>query len=166
MRDRTPQPRLARIAFVVFIAFLLWVGGWMVAGNDEVFPWSLPSGTRRLTGALFLGAATYFVYGLWRKSWVHTGGQLAGFLAYDAVLIGPYLRAFLDRNDGSTVPQYGSYDSSGGSDEVAALNLAVYIGVLVVSAAIAVYYLSLDSRTRLWRRLDASPLEDSAPDGP
>ena len=43
---------------------------------------------------VFLGAAVYFGSSLIRPLWANGRGQLMGFLAYDLVLIGPFLRHF------------------------------------------------------------------------
>ena len=43
---------------------------------------------------MFLGSATYFAYGIVRPRWTNAGGQLAGFLAYDLVLIVPFMTRF------------------------------------------------------------------------
>ena len=65
--------------------------------------------------------------------WENAGGQLAGFLAYDAVLIGPFL---------ARVPTI---------DAQLRLNLVICIAVLVGSAAIALCYVALRPATRLSR---------------
>ena len=41
---------------------------------------------------IFLGSAIYFAYGLQRPVWGNAKGQLLGFLAYDLVLIVPFVR--------------------------------------------------------------------------
>jgi hypothetical protein len=37
-------------------------------------------------GLIFLGAATYFIYGALDPHWGNAVGQLAGFLAYDLTI--------------------------------------------------------------------------------
>jgi hypothetical protein len=59
-------------------------------------------------------------------------GQLLSFLAYDLVLIGPFLKLF------------------GTVDPTLRLNLIVYFAVLVFSAAVAIYYLFIHPQTRDW----------------
>ena len=157
-RDAAPQPRFATVALASFVVTLIVVGGAMVLGWGAIFPWNAPTDTRRAIGVIFLGAGSYFLVGLRRRTWVHTGGQLAGFLAYDTVLIGPYVRAFLDRNDTSESGSlsYGRYGTATtGDDRVFSLNLGLYIAVLVISALVAAYYLALDPRTRIWRHVRA-----------
>ncbi|GEL19456.1 hypothetical protein [Pseudonocardia asaccharolytica] len=83
-------------------------------------------------GLAFVGMGVYFGYALRRPTWVHARGQLLGFLAYDAVLIGPFLHGF------SVVrPEYLP-------------RLVVATAIVVGSAALAVYYLLLHPPTRLW----------------
>jgi hypothetical protein len=81
-------------------------------------------------GCILLGDACYFLVGLFRPVWHNALGQLLSFLAYDLVLIVPFLLLF------KTVAS------------VYVLNLLVYIAVLVYSGGIAVYFLFVNSRTR------------------
>jgi hypothetical protein len=64
--------------------------------------------------------------------WSIALGQLLDFLAYDIVLLSPFL----------------SYFAS--VDAAHRLSLSVYSAVLVYSAAPACYYLFVDKRTRGW----------------
>jgi hypothetical protein len=61
--------------------------------------------------------------------WGNAKGQLAGFLAYDLVLIVPFARLW------PTSPS---------------LSLAVYLAVIAASALLAVWYLAFSARYRLW----------------
>jgi hypothetical protein len=81
---------------------------------------------------MFFGAAVYFAYGLLRPLWVNAAGQLAGFLAYDLILIVPFLTRL------PTTP-----------DEHR-LGLTIYTAVLIFSALLAIYYLFIHKPTRLW----------------
>ena len=86
-----------------------------------------------LLGWFFLGAACYFLYGLVHPSWQKACGQLWAFLAYDLVLIVPYLLHFaLARPE--QLP-----------------SLLINTLILVYSAALAIYYLLLKQTTRTWR---------------
>jgi hypothetical protein len=85
-------------------------------------------------GLMFLGAATYFAYGLLRPSWANAAGQLAGFLAYDLVLIGPFL---------SRLPTVAPEHRAG---------LTIYIAVVSYSGLLAIYYLFIHPATRVWGR--------------
>lgn len=132
--DPRPAPRLVRIGFGVFVVVLVIVGGAMVAGRPNTVPWSVSADMSVMIGLIFLGAASYFVFGLVRPGWTNAGGQLAGFLAYDLVLIPPLA------GKAGTIPGYWR-DS-----------LWAYLAVLIASGAIAAWYLFFDRRTRLVRR--------------
>jgi hypothetical protein len=74
-------------------------------------------------GWMFLGAACYFAYGVLRPYVWNMTGQLLGFLAYDLVLIGPFVR-HLWQVEPAMLP-----------------NLLVYIAVLLYSGGLAVWAL-------------------------
>jgi hypothetical protein len=130
-RDPLPMPRLVRGAFVAFAAVLVVVAVLLVVQVPNVMPWTITPELSTLFGLLFLGAASYFAYGLTDARWENAGGQLAGFLAYDLVLIIPLLQRF------PTV-----------SDQLRP-SLWIYTLVVVVSGIVAVWYLFVDARTRL-----------------
>ena len=88
---------------------------------------------------MFLGASAYFAYGLVDRRWENAGGQLAGFLVYDIVLIVPFAVRLI-----SGEPSY-----YGSPSEPLRLNLVLYTVVIVVSAIIAGYYLLIHPATRL-----------------
>jgi hypothetical protein len=131
--DPRPTPALLRGAFVVFMVTLLFVGGTLVARVPDILPWSLTSELSLVIGVMFLGSAAYFAYGVIRPRWTNAGGQLAGFLAYDLVLIVPL------------VTRAGSVYSGWG------INLVAYVAVIVVSGGLAVWYLLLAPGTRMAR---------------
>jgi hypothetical protein len=81
---------------------------------------------------MFLGAAVYFAYGLLRPSWLNSAGQLIGFLAYDLVLIVPFLTRLP-----ATAPEFR-------------LGLYIYTTVVTLSGLLAIYYLFLHKPTREW----------------
>ena len=117
----------------VYVPFLIWsalalVGVALVLRLD-VFPWPLDRDTSIIYGAIFLGSAVYFTYGLTRPVWGNAKGQLLGFLAYDLVLIVPFVRLWFS---------------------VPSLSLAIYLAVIVTSALLAIWYLALSPRYRLW----------------
>lgn len=132
-RDRTPLPTGARVAFVVFTVALVAAALALIVGAAGVFPWALQRESAVMFGLVFLGDACFFAYAVARPLWVLARAQLAAFLAYDLVLIGPFLGLADDVADGH------------------ALSLVVYTSVLVVSAAIAVWYLAFDGTTRILR---------------
>ena len=74
---------------MVFLVALLFAGGTLIAQVPEIMPWALTPDLSVVAGIMFLGSASYFAYALARPRWTNAGGQLAGFLAYDLVLIVP-----------------------------------------------------------------------------
>jgi hypothetical protein len=95
-----------------------------------IFPWDLNADSSIIFGCIFIGDAFYFLYGLIRPRWQNAFGQLLSFLAYDLVLIGPFL----------------ALSKTVDSDHL--LNLIVYIAVLLYSGVLAVYYLFINPLTR------------------
>jgi hypothetical protein len=131
-RDRRATPRPLRLAFLLFCALLGAVGSALILQQPEIFPWPLKPESSVMFGLVFLGAAVYFVYALLQPRWALARGQLLGFLAYDLVLIVPFLAHFAAVRPGHR------------------LSLIVYTGVLLISALLAVYYLFLNRGTREW----------------
>ena len=127
-RDDRPMPLPVRIAFAGFGLGLVAVGTALVLRYD-LFPWPLDDDTSIVYGLIYLGAAVYFAYGLWRPVWGNAKGQLVGFLVYDLVLIVPFARLWFSSPS---------------------LSLAVYLGVIAGSALLAIWYLALSPRYRLW----------------
>lgn len=135
-------PALVRWSFVVFILALLAVSIQLILKVPDILPWKITPDLSVLIGWMFIGAAGYFIYGLLRPSWGNAGGQLAGFLAYDLVLIVPFLQR---------LP---------GSPENFRTNLIIYIGVVVYSGLLAVCFLFIHKSTRLFgRSIESSGLE-------
>jgi hypothetical protein len=128
-RDERPAPRPVLWSFGLFAVVLLLVSGALLA-RVAVLPWPVTGDQSTAIGLMFLGAAAYFLYGLLRPRWENSGGQLAGFLAYDLVLIGP----FLDRLPG-VAPELRT-------------ELAVYTAVVVYSTLLAAWYLIFARGTR------------------
>jgi hypothetical protein len=132
VRDSRPLPAPVRWSFAGFAIVLPVVGTALILGRD-VFPWPLDTGTSAVSGWIFVGAAAYFVYGTLRPGWYAGCGQLLGFLAYDVVLIVPFLRHFDDVSPDRRT------------------NLVIYLAIIVYSALLAIYYLLLHPGTRLVR---------------
>jgi hypothetical protein len=118
-----PMPRLVQIAFIVFVVGLIIAGGQMVLKAPNILPWEITPVGQVIYGWMFLGAAAYFIYGLLRPSWHNTGGQLAGFLAYDLVLIVPFLQMLP-----TIIPARRT-------------SLIIYLIVVVSSGLLSIYYL-------------------------
>ena len=134
-RDARPVPRLVRWSFAFFVVALIVAGGQMVLGSTRILPWQVSGTATVVYGWMFLGAAVYFAYGLLRPGWFNAGGQLAGFLAYDVILIVPFVRRLPSIAPGLRA------------------NLIVYLAVVVGSAVLAGYYLFVHPATRLGRRV-------------
>jgi len=129
-----PMPGPVRWSFVVFITALVIVATQLVLKVPNVMPWKITPELSVGIGCMFFGAALYFAYGLMRPSWSNTAGQLAGFLAYDVVLIVPFLQKL------PTVP------------EPHRVNLIIYTTVVAYSGLLAAYYLFVHPRTRMVAR--------------
>ncbi|MQA76249.1 MAG: hypothetical protein GEU88_18280 [Solirubrobacterales bacterium] len=128
--DPRPMPVAVRASFAAFAVMLIGAGVALVAGA-EIFPWALGSETSVMFGLIYLGAAAYFITGLLDPAWPNAKGQLAGFLAYDLVLIGPFVERFGEVSGGELT------------------SLIVYTAFVVYSGALAVYYLFTHPETRL-----------------
>lgn len=127
-RDDRQMPGLVRGSFLV-LAVILVAAGTALVFDADIFPWELRSETSVIFGFIYLGAAVFFIYGFVRPLWSNAAPQLVGFLAYDLVLIGPFVDRF---------------------DEVSGrrlLSLIIYTAVLVLSGALAFYYLLLSDET-------------------
>lgn len=130
-RDTRPTPALVRYSFAGFGLALLLAGTALVMLRPNILPWPLSPENSVFYGCIFLGAMVYFLYGVVYPSWGNAKGQLLGFLAYDLVLIGPFLQHF------STVrPEMR-------------LSLILYSAVVAYSGLLAIYFLFLHRPTRL-----------------
>jgi hypothetical protein len=127
--DTRPTPMPVRVSFGIFIAALLLAGGALVL-RQQIFPWDLNPDSSIIFGCIFLGDAFYFLYGLLRPNWGNACGQLLSFLAYDLVLIVPFVLLINTVKPGHM------------------LGLIVYIAVLVYSSGLAIYYLFIHPQTR------------------
>ena len=132
MDTTRPMPRLVRWSFVVFVIALLIVSVQMILKVPNVIPWTITPELSVVIGWMFMGAAAYFVYAVLRPSWVNSAGQLAGFLAYDVVLIVPFLTRLP-----TVAPQFQA-------------GLIVYTAVVIYSGLLAFYYLFVNKSTRVW----------------
>jgi hypothetical protein len=94
-------------------------------------PWPLKPETSMVYGWIFVAAAWSFAYPLWQPRVEHIRVGLFGFLAYDAVLLAPFLRHF------ATVrPELRT-------------SLLLYVIALSVSGAVSMYYLFVSRETRI-----------------
>lgn len=131
--DQRPMPGLVKASFIGFAVVLLIVGLLLVLQRPVVFPWPLKPESSVIFGLIFLGAALYFLAALQSPRWHAARGQLLGFLAYDLVLIGPFLAHF-----GAVLPEHR-------------LSLLIYTLVLVYSGGLAIHYLFINRVTRPWK---------------
>ena len=129
---RLPMPGFVRWSFIIFIIALLIVGGRLVLKVPNSIPWTITPELSVVMGWMFIGAAIYFAYGLLRPSWLNSTGQMLGFLAYDLVLIVPFLSRLP-----TTPPQHQ-------------IGLTIYTVVVIYSGLLALYYLFLNKPTRFW----------------
>lgn len=137
LHDLRPTPLPVRISFGIFITALVFSGISLIL-RLPIFPWALNPDSSVLFGYIFIGDAFYFLHGLLVPRWHNARGQLLSFLAYDLMLIGPFLGLF------ATV------------ERAFRLNLIVYVLVLLYSGALATYYLFVNEQTRLRRSNEQS----------
>ena len=132
IEDSRPTPLPVRVSFGVFVAVLLLVGIALLLQMPSVFAWKLNPLSSAILGCFFLGSACYFLYGLVVPYWHNACGQLWSFLAYDIVLIVPFLLHFTTVSP-ARLP-----------------SLIVNTMILVYSGALALYYLLIKKETRSW----------------
>jgi hypothetical protein len=130
IKDRRPMPMPVRVSFGVFVVVLLLVGSALLSQVPNVFAWTLNPASAALVGCFFLGSSCYFLYGLLFPRWHNACGQLWSFLAYDIVLIVPFLLHFAAVSS-AQLP-----------------SLIVNTVILVYSGALALYYLLIKKQTR------------------
>jgi hypothetical protein len=131
LADARPTPALVRVSFGIFTASLIFAGVALIL-RIPIFPWTLNPDSSVIFGCIFLGDAFYFLYGLLRPRWHNARGQLLSFLAYDLVLIVPFILLFK-----TVQPEH-------------LINLIVYVAVLVYSGVVAMYFLFIHLPTRNW----------------
>jgi hypothetical protein len=131
IQDRRPTPPHVRASCALFAAVVLVVGLALTLHAD-VFPWPLRSESSVIFGWIFIGPAVYFAAAARSVYWAEATGQLLGFLAYDLVLLPPFLAHFDDVSSGDLI------------------SLIVYTAILVYSGGLATYHLFFDERTRVW----------------
>jgi hypothetical protein len=128
--DARHMPGPVRGSFAAF-ALILVVAGTALLFHADIFPWRLGAETSVMFGFVYLGAAVYFAHGFLDPRWGNAAGQLAGFLAYDLILLAPFIDHFKAVHGGQLV------------------SLIVYVSFLVYSGALAGYYLFAAPQTRI-----------------
>ncbi len=129
-RDHRPMPTAVRLSFALF-AVILTAAGTALAFHADIFPWALGSETSVIFGFIYLGAAAYFIYGVLDPRWPNAQGQLIGFLAYDLILIGPFVDRFDEVHGGELT------------------SLIIYTAFVAYSGLLAIYYLFVAPETRI-----------------
>lgn len=94
--NQYPLPDILRWAYGIFVISLAAVGALLISQAQGIMPWLLSPLTSTLFGWMFFGDAFYFLYALIYPRWVNSAAQLWSFLAYDLVLIGPFLTRFAE----------------------------------------------------------------------
>jgi hypothetical protein len=122
-QDNRPMPQLAKYSFVIFAGVLSLAALALLLRVPTIFPWPLDPRSSVLFGWILMGSMTYFVYALIRPNWHNAKGQLLGFLAYDLVLLIPFIQHF-----SAVKPEH-------------LLSLIIYMIVIGYSAALAMYLL-------------------------
>jgi hypothetical protein len=131
LKDLRPTPRFVLFSFGIFSGSLILTAASLLL-RQPIFPWPLTPESSIVFGCIFLGDAFYFMHALFYPRWHNAAGQLLSFLAYDLVLIFPFLRLF------ETVkPEFR-------------LSLTVYVLVLAYSGSLAIYYLFVNKETRIF----------------
>jgi hypothetical protein len=130
--DRAPI--FMRVAYGIYVLALVLVGGALILKTPNVMPWPLKPETSVIIGWIFFGDAFYFLYGILRPYWQFSRAQLWSFLAYDAVLLYPFLSRIANGFT-NVAPEFRS-------------SLIVYTIVLIFSALVSIYYLFIRRRTR------------------
>ncbi len=131
--DTRALPPLVRFSFAAFAAVLIVAGSLLILRIPNIFPWPLKPNSSVLYGLIFWGAAVYFIHAILHPKWNYGAGQLAGFLAYDLILIGPFLAHFA-----TVLPEHRT-------------SLVIYTAVLIYSGGLAIYYLFINKSTQLWK---------------
>jgi hypothetical protein len=132
IRDTRPMPTLLKVSYALFVVVLVLASAALLLRFPTIFPWPLNPDSSVMFGCIFVGDAAYFLYPLLYPRWHNARAQLLSFLAYDLVLIVPFLGLFA-----TVKPDH-------------LLSLLLYVAVLVYSGLLALYYLFLNPATRRW----------------
>ena len=144
-----PTPKSLRVSMVVFPIILVIASIRLILQSSNVFPWDPQPQWSTIIGLCLMGSVFYFAFGAMDGRWAHAGGQFAGFLAYDLVLIPPYLR-MLNSGDGAATTS-----ASGFATYASRVNegpLYLFLTAIGISLVLSVWYLFFDTRTRMFAR--------------
>jgi hypothetical protein len=141
MIDARPLPGLFRLGLAGLCAILVVLGLALTFQVENVFPWAISAEISTVIGLIFLSAALLFGWIVAHPAWAFGETALTSFLAYAAVLAGPYFDLWRNRNDLTTVASYyGDSGYAGGvvGNDVNERNLLVYLLVLAFGASLAI----------------------------
>lgn len=130
-RDQRPITRPMRVWFVLYMLILVPGGVALLLHMPGVMPWPLKPESSSVYGWVFLSAVCSFVYPLLRPRLEYAYVGLLGFLAYDMVLLPPFMRHF-----GAVPPAFHT-------------TLMVYTAALVLTATLSLWYLLASPHTRM-----------------
>jgi hypothetical protein len=124
-------PHPIRWSFLTFVLGLILVSVRLIIKRPNVVPWIVTPEISVVIGWIFFGAAIYFAYTLFKPSWHNAAGQLMGFLAYDLVLLPPFMGKLP-----TIAPEHRT-------------SMIIYIVVMLFSGSLATYYLFIHKPTRI-----------------
>ncbi len=130
LSDTRPVPRGLRHFFLIFALLVLACGIALLFGVPGIMPWELAVQTSLLIGWIFVGLSAEYAYVALRGRLPDAQVLLVGFLVYGAVFALPLLQHL-----GTVEPNY-------------LLSLIANLGVLVLSAPLAVFYLTIAQAMR------------------
>jgi hypothetical protein len=133
-RDPRGTPPVVRLALAAFAVLLVAAGALITLGVPNVLPWQIDGQNAALVGWIFISDAAYFAYGATRPFWANAAGQLMAFAAYDIVLLPPLVAHF-----SNVIPEQRT-------------SLIIYVAVLLISLAVAVFAFLVQPATRIWQR--------------
>lgn len=140
--SQQPMPATVKWSFGVFVVALASVGALLINQTPEIMPWPLSPLTSVLFGWMFFADAFYFLFALIYPRWYNSVAQLWSFLAYDLILIGPFL-ARRSQVVSRSLPEEVWINNS----------ITVYLAVLFFSLALGINYLILHPETGLIQNL-------------
>ena len=128
--DTRPVPRGLRYFFLAFALLVLVCGIGLLFGAAGIMPWDLAPQSSLLTGWIFVGLSFEYAYVALRGAVPDARVLLVGFLVYGTVFALPMLRYL-----GAVEPSH-------------LVSLVANLGVLVLSAPLAIFYLTMAEATR------------------
>ncbi|MBL8162543.1 MAG: hypothetical protein JNJ61_11195 [Anaerolineae bacterium] len=134
IRDTRSVPKVIRVTFIVLVIALIGAGGLLTTMQPNILPWTITGAGSVVYGWIFFGAAAYFAYSVVRPHWGDSIGQLLGFLAYDLVLIIPFVNLF------PTIKPELRF------------SLYFYTGVVVFTMLLSIAYVFINPRTHIVRQ--------------